>query len=160
MNYITYELNDYPGVFNTQELGDQTGEEFAEQNGIPPEKWAEFDMSTQPEGSVNYLTSFYVIVNLPKPNTVGFNLDSAKGVSTRFVKNEASAAEAALTLGYSPFAVAAQSALAQADRDTEFQILIDEVNLVTANLQEKLMLIQASTNVTELSNITFPGVTE
>jgi hypothetical protein len=155
-NFITAGSLDSPGAYTTYSLNGLTGEEFALQYGLPPELWAAFDMNDFPAGAQYYPGNFYIIDNLPSPNTVDFDFAAAQAVSSAIAQGRAAQTQQLLSTGYDPLALASQASLPEIDREATIQSILTSVNGVAAALQVQLAAISAATTLPELVDATYP----
>jgi hypothetical protein len=134
----------------------QTAEQTAESFGLTMAVCAEFDMASFDSGSENFPGSFELINRQPAANEVRFNLASCKEYATVIVKSNYSSLQQTALNNFPLQAIAAQSSLAEADRIPSVQSVINQVNVLSEQLEVNLAAITAATDATEVSNATFP----
>jgi hypothetical protein len=135
--------------------GGLTTEEFAEQSGLTPDKWAVVDLADFP-GCQYWPMAFELVDNLPNPNTVTFNLATAKLYANSTVQTESVATQQTLLDGYTAEQIAAQAALAAISRDVRFQTIINDLNVESAATLQKQVDIAAATTIAEVNAIVYP----
>jgi hypothetical protein len=132
-----------------------TTEEFAEQSGLAADQWAVVDLADFP-GCQYWPMAFDLVDNLPSPNTVTFNLATAKLYADHTVQTESVATQQTLLDGYTAEQIAAQAALAAISRDVRFQNIINDLNAESAATLQKQVDIAAAATIAEVNAIVFP----
>ena len=134
----------------------KTPAQLAESYGLTMAECAAFDMADFDAGSSNFNSSFVLVNNQPLPNSVSFNLPSAKNQAAAITKSNSNTYQQTALNGFSPETLAAQATLAEVARIPAVQEAITEINALAVQLEAELAAIAAATSVTEVSNIAYP----
>jgi hypothetical protein len=132
-----------------------TPEEQATLMGLDAGHWATFDMDDFP-GCEPWYTCFTLVNNQPNPNTVTFDLATAKLLADDIVKQQSVATQNTLLDGYTAEMIAAQAALPSPSRDVRFQNVITDINDEAAILLQRQVDISAAATIAEVNAIVFP----
>jgi hypothetical protein len=133
-----------------------TASQLAEQQGWDASEWAELDTDTFGAGSVRFPGAFTLVDNAPSPNTLTFDLSTAKTEGKQQVKlNYANQQSEALD-GYTEIEIAAQAALPELSRIPEIQVSIVALNAISVEIQNDINAINAATTIDEVNNIVNP----
>jgi len=132
-----------------------TAEQVADSAGLAPEDWAEFDMDDFP-GCSYWNNSFVIVDNLPSPNTVYFDLASAKLLASNLMQTRSLVTQQELLDGFTSEQIAAQAALPSPGRDVRFQTVINDLNVESAATLQKQVDIAAATTIAEVNAIVYP----
>jgi hypothetical protein len=129
-----------------------TAASIAAQSGVTdPSLYQEFPESDFDEACYNYPEAFSLSAGV-----VSFSLDAAKARASQLEKDKYSAAEAAATTGFSANQLASQSSLDPVDRLPDIQAVLDTVNVLAVDLNDKLAQIAAATDINEVNDIAYP----
>jgi hypothetical protein len=129
-----------------------TAASIAAQSGVTdPAFYQEFPESDFDEACYNYPEAFSLSAGV-----VSFSLDAAKARASQLEKDKYSAAEAAATTGFSANQLASQSSLDPVDRLPDIQAVLDTVNVLAVDLNDKLTQIAVATTIDEVNNIAYP----
>jgi len=133
-------------------LPGQTAAEVAASSDVTdPDLYSEFDESDFDTACYLYPNAFTLVGGV-----VGFDLVAAKGIGSSIEKGRFSSLEAEATEGYSPNQLASQSSLAEGDRLSEMQAVLDAVNVLAVELSANLAAIATATTIDEVNNIVNP----
>lgn len=141
------------GFYQIYDIGPgQTAEEVAAGCGVTdPDLYQEFDASDFDPACYNFPAGFSL-----SEGVVSFSLLAAKNQAINIEKFNYATLESSATQGYSTTQLSSQASLPAVDRLPEVQSVLDAVNVLAVELNDKLIAINTATNIDELNNIVNP----